>query len=501
VGDRLSQVDISWTAIVLAVVTIFAALFARRWMAERTDQGRLPLILLVLSLVLRALAVPIEMDVHEDVVTGLKLASAITLAAGMTGVVGRLVFDAVVARLFVFPTILRDIILFVAFVIVVMTILQQSGANLVSLVTTSAVLTAVIGLALQQPIANMFAGLSLQLDRTIVVGDWIKIDDRIGRIEKVSFRATTILTRDDDTVTFPNAYFMQNAVLNYTRPINRHRMWCEVGFHYRHPPNDVKQVLSDAIAGCPGVLTDPIPQVLVRTFGDSSVNYVVLYWITDFGHDINIDSEVKTRIWYAARRAGLEIPFPQRVVEMHEVTEETKQRREARDLDGRRDALHGVELFSNLEDADLDVLAKGMTHRLFAAGERLVKQGDAGDSLFLIASGEVGVVLAVDGAERQVATLRGGDVLGELSLMTGESRAATCIALRDTEAHEISHALFEDLLKAKPALADTFSAILTDRQGALDAQRGDMTAEASVSRRMENKRQLLRRIQSYFRLG
>src|SRR6185436_9283966 len=98
---------------------------------------------------------------------------------------------------------------------------------------------------------------------------------------------------------------------------------------------------------------------------------------------------------------------------------------------------------------------------------RLVKQGDAGDSLFLIASGEIGVVLAVDGVERQVATLRSGDVLGELSLMTGENRTATCVALRDTEAHEISHSLFEHLLKSKPMLAETFSAILTDRQGAL----------------------------------
>ncbi|MBA2544255.1 MAG: mechanosensitive ion channel [Deltaproteobacteria bacterium] len=499
---NFSNVDISWAAVALAITTVFIALFARRLLPpDRADRGRLPIIFLLSSVALRALAVPIEMGDYHDLVTGVKLAAAITLAAGMTGIIGKLLFDIVVSRFFEFPTILRDILLFIAFVIALMTILQQSGANLVSLVTTSAVLTAVIGLALQQPIANMFAGLSLQLDRTIVVGDWIKIDDRIGRIEKISFRATTISTRDNDTLTFPNTYFMTHAVLNYSKPTATHRMWADVGIAYRHPPNEVKAVLEEALRGCPGVLDQPAPRVVLRGFGDSGVQYSVLYWITDYGQDVVIESDVRTRIWYATQRAGLEIPFPIRTVHMHQITEETTKAGADRDQDARRAALRRVELFAKLAGPDLDLIARGMKRRLFSRGEVIVRQGDPGDSLFLIDEGEVSVVLSVDGAERQVATLKSGDILGELSLMTGESRAATCIAAIDVQVHELSHELVRELLEAKPTLAENFSVILTDRQHSLEAEREGLNAEAAASRHDETKQRLLGRIRSYFRLA
>jgi CRP-like cAMP-binding protein len=131
----------------------------------------------------------------------------------------------------------------------------------------------------------------------------------------------------------------------------------------------------------------------------------------------------------------------------------------------------------------------------------IVRQGDPGDSLFLIVDGEIGVVLSVDGAERQVATLASGDILGELSLTTGEARSATCIAIEDAQVYEISHGLVRELLEAKPELAEGFSAILSDRQHALEAEHDSLSAEAAASRRDETKKRLLGRIRSYFRLG
>jgi small-conductance mechanosensitive channel/CRP-like cAMP-binding protein len=500
VDNPFSNVDISWAAVGVAIATIFASLFARRLLPpERQDRGRLPIIFLVISIALRALAALTDMGDYPDLTTGLKIAAAILLAAGMTGIVGKLVFDILITRYFQFPTILRDIILFVAFVIALMTILQQSGANLVSLVTTSAVLTAVVGLSLQAPIANLFAGLSLQLDRTIVVGDWIKIEERIGRIEKISFRATTISTRDDDWISFPNSYFMQHAVMNYSRPSLRHRMWCEVGFHYRHPPNEVKRIVEGAVRGCPGVLEDPAPLLVIKSFADSSINYALLYYITDFARDVMIDSDVRTRIWYAAQRGGLEIPFPIRTVNMTQVTADTERQHAERELEAARLALAKIDLFKNLEESDLDLIARGMKRRLYSAGEVLVHQGAPGSSLFLVADGLIDVKLSVDGVERRLATLEAGDILGELSLMTGEPRAATCIAVTDARVHEVDHELVELLLSAKPALAEGFSVILAQRRQALGEGREDLSAELAASPFAE-KQDLLRRIKSYFRL-
>jgi CRP-like cAMP-binding protein len=278
-------------------------------------------------------------------------------------------------------------------------------------------------------------------------------------------------------------------------------MHCDVGFHYRHPPNEVKQVLEEAMRGCPGVLERPAPMVVVRGFADSAVHYELLYWITDFARDIVIESDVRTRIWYAAQRAGLEIPFPIRTVHMHQVTAETRRAEDERDYMDRLGALSKIDLFKTLDDADVDLLARGMHRRMWARGETLVRQGDPGDSMFLIAQGEVAVVLSVDGAMRQVATLRTGQLLGEQSLITGEPRAATCTAATDVVTHEISHALFQRLLEQKPQIAEDISNVLTERQMALDAEREGLSVEATRSRSDETRKHLLRRIRGFFHLG
>ncbi len=499
--ESLTKANVSWTALGMALATALVALFLRMLLpASERRRGKLPVFFVVLSFLLRVLALAFEPE--SALQKGVNLASAIFLAMGMTGIGGMLVFDLFLTRVGVrVPTILRDILLAIGFVIAVFSILRYSGANLVSLVTTSAVLTAVIGLALQQPMANMFAGLSMQLDRTIAIGDYVKFGDRIGRIEKISFRATTMSTRDDDTVTIPNGYFMQHEVMNYSRPTSRHRMWCDVSFAYQHPPNDVKRMLADAVTGCPGVLGDPAPTAIVRSFGDHGINYVLLYWITDFARDIHIDSDVRTRIWYAARRNGLEIPFPTRTLYMHQVTAGERDRADERDYLDRLGALQKVELFSMLDDSDVDLLARGMRKVGFARGETLIQQGDPGDSLFLIAAGEVAVHLAVDGASRQVASLRPGDILGEASLITGEPRGATCVALSDVTCHTVSHELFSRLLELKPKLAEDISAILSQRQTALDAEREGLSAEAAAARAAEAKNRTLLRIKQFFGLG
>ncbi len=491
--------EVSWAALVAALITAVVAVFLRLLLPESVRRrGKWPIVFLTLSVLVRVIAIPLE---SHAVTKGFNLASALLLAMGMTGIGGMLVFDLFLARIGVrVPTILRDLLLAIGFVIAVFSIARYSGANLVGLVTTSAVLTAVIGLALQEPIANMFAGLSMQMDRTVVIGDFIKFGDRIGRVEKISFRATNVSTRDDDTVTIPNRWFMQHEVMNYSRPNPRHRMWCDVAFAYDHPPNDVKRILAEAVEDCPGVMADPAPTAILRSFGDSGINYVLLYWITDFARDILIDSDVRTRIWYAAKRHGLRIPYPTRTVHMHQETAEQRDRASERDHLDRLGALAKVDLFAMLDDGDVEMLARGMRKMTFARGETILRQGDPGDSLFLISAGEVAVNLAVDGAARQVATLGIGDIVGEASLMTGEPRGATCVAQGDVVAHMVSHDLFEKLLAAKPQLAEDISAILSERQTKLDAEREGLSAEAAALRQAEARNRTLTRIKQFFRL-
>ena len=185
-----------------------------------------------------------------------------------------------------------------------------------SLVTTSAVLTAVIGLALQSTIANVFAGLALHTDRTLGIGDWVQAGAMIGRINEIKWRSTSLWTEDGDYLTVPNSRLLDAEVQNLSRPDDVHRMWVKVGFHYRHPPNEVKRILREALRRAPGVRVEPAPDCILLDFADSAILYALRYWISDFAHHAVIESEVRTRIWYAARRGGLEIPFPIRTEPM-----------------------------------------------------------------------------------------------------------------------------------------------------------------------------------------
>jgi small-conductance mechanosensitive channel/CRP-like cAMP-binding protein len=494
----IGRVDVSWVALAVALGMALLLLVVRRLTHLREHKtGVAAVALLLLSFGLRVGTLLTE-HLWPEVAEVLRFSSAILLTAGMSAAIGVLLFSALLERIGVYvPTILRGMLIALGFVIGVFALLRLRGADLFSLVTTSAVLTAVIGLSLQQPIANMFAGLSLQLDRTMRPGDWISVGEREGRIQYVSFRSTTLLTREGNMIYLPNRELIQAYVTNYTRPEPRWRSYVEVGFHYRHAPNEVRQALLDAVIGTPGVLAEPVPEVIVSSFAESAVRYQILFWLSDYMRRPQIEGEVNTRVWYAAQRAKLEIPFPMRNVLIHKGSEDGAADRA---LAERRRSLGRIELFSVLEPEDRDDLASRLHRHDFARGETIIEQGKPGDSLYLIAAGEVAVLLRAESSERKIATLHAGDFLGEASLLTGEPRSATCVAESDVVCHVVTHAVLEELLRRKPVLAERLSQALTLRQSELEAGREGLSAEALRSRREQTGKLLLDRIRAFFKL-
>src|SRR5262245_9035823 len=245
----------------------------------------------------------------------LALVAPTLLATGAVILVAVIVFDLALARADIrSPSIVRDLLQVVALFLVLLVLLRRSGVDLVSLVTTSAVLTAVIGFALQSTIANIFAGVALQVDDSIRIGEWIRIGEREGQITEIRWRSTLLLTRDGSTIIVPNAELVSAQVVNYAKPPGKHRLSIDVGFHYRHPPRQVHRVLVDAIRGAPGVLASPSPDCLTASFGDSAVGYTLRFWTSDFLREEQTRAEVCLRVWYAAHRAGLEIPYPIRTL-------------------------------------------------------------------------------------------------------------------------------------------------------------------------------------------
>jgi small-conductance mechanosensitive channel/CRP-like cAMP-binding protein len=492
------------SGLLAALVTLIAVLFLRLLLpTEQRSRGKITLIFLGISLALHTASYVSDAAGATVAVGSLSFLAVLLQSFAMTGVARMLLFDIALGRVrsFRVPVILQDLLQAAAFLVIFFGIMRSRGVNLLSLITTSAVLTAVIGLALQSTIANLFAGLSIQLDRTIGVGDWIQVGSRVGRVQQIKWRSTSVVTRDGDTVIVPNGELLRGEILNLSKPTSSHRMTINVGFHYRHPPNEVKRVLVDALRGAPGVLAQPTPDCLPVDFSDSAVTYAVRYWINDLARQDEIEGEARTRIWYASRRADLEIPFPIRTVFKTEVTEAQLTREQELDFLERVAALARVDLFAPLEDHDREALARGMKRVRFAAGEAIIRQGDAGDSLFLIQDGKVAVRLAVEGVEREVATLATGDFFGEMSLFTGEPRKATCAADTDVTCYLLEHRSFRSVLEAKPKVAEDISAILGIRQTALEGEREGLSAEARARRAAETSSRVLARIKNFFHLG
>ena len=414
--------------------------------------------------------------------------------------IGLVLFDLALARAQVaVPKIVRDLSGAGLFFVAGLIILRSHGVNPLSLITTSVVFTAVIGFALQDTIGNFFAGLALQIERTLDVGDWIEADGNVGRIVAIRLRSTSIVTKDGDLIALPNGLFLKGKVKNFSKPTRQHRMWMKVGVSYAHPPNDVRRVLLAAVRDVPGIDATPEPDVMVTEFGDSAIIYSVRYWISDFARDAPIDTEARSRIWYHLRRAEMEVPYPQRVVHTHAITPEAKAETRREDIARRRRILAGIDLFRDVPQQTRDDLAERLRKLTFGDGEVIIRQGDPGDSLYVIRNGEVTVRVHVNGTSREVAVLRDGAFFGEMSLMTGETRKATCLARGDATVYLLDKAGFEEILRQNEQIIESISAKLTQRQMDLEAQR-EGAAAVSAQKVAQQSNQLLARIKNFFRL-
>ena len=245
------------------------------------------------------------------------------------------------------------------------------------------------------------------------------------------------------------------------------------------------------------MLEAPAPDCILVDFGDSVNVYAVRYWIGDFAHDTTIDSEVRSRIWYAARRAGLEMPYPIQTVLLPPAP--TADEQEAADTAIRAALLGRVDVFAPLDDVDRTAIARSLRYLEFAAGELILRQGEMGDSLYLVRSGEVSVSLTIDGVSREVARIGPGEFFGEMAVMTGEVRTATCIAHSVVTCYRLDHETLRAVLDAKSEIAERLSAVLATRQATLDGEREGLSAEARARRASQVQSRLLARIQQFFR--
>jgi len=403
------------------------------------------------------------------------------------------------------PRIVRDVLRLAIIVLAVLFALKAfMGFEPTALIATSTVLSAVIGLAMQDVLANIFAGVSLQIGKPFRVGDWVTVYNQTGTVVSTSWRATRIKTRDNHLIEIPNANIAKTEIYNYSVPTPLQRRDVEIGVVYGAPPNKVKRVLREAALAAQGVLSQPEPDVLLTNYGDFAITYRLRYWLNDFGDVPRTEDRIMTNIWYHFKRAGLAIPFPIRDVTLRQVDEAAEGRAEEARLGRVQAYLDQVDLLAGLSPADRKNLAAAAAERHYAAGERIARQGEAGAEFFLVASGEVRVtVRQEDGRAINLGTYSAGYFFGEMSLLTGEPRLATVTALADTEVLVLDKEEFQEFLAARPKVAGKLSRAIEKRQAILErelAEAGEVEAAAAVHEEYTREK-VLKKIKEFFDLS
>ncbi len=401
-----------------------------------------------------------------------------------------------------FPRFFRDILRFLTTCLVVLILLKVVfQVEPSALVVTSTVMSAIIGLALQDMLANIVAGVAIQMERPFQEGHWVKIGERTGKVLQMTWRSTRLLNRDGDVLFIPNATLAKGEILNYYQPERPHLVRRLVGTSYNDPPERVKQVLIEAMAQTPGVLADPPITVFLANYGDFSITYELRFWIGDYQIEPQVIDQVMSRLWYAFRRHGITIPFP--ISEVHHralASQDPKQNpaRAAAEAQAVR-LMAGVDLFTGLTTDKLASLAQAAEFQQYCRGEYLVRQGATDAHLFLIEQGTVSVRVRDDqqGLERTVGSFTTGFCFGEYALLTGEPRSASVIAEGHVEAMVLGKDAIEPLLRDNPELAVTLSEVLNHRREELNRL---MTANAPSQPEVEANLTLLTRIQRFFNL-
>jgi small-conductance mechanosensitive channel/CRP-like cAMP-binding protein len=397
------------------------------------------------------------------------------------------------------PALLESVLSVLLYGLVVAVVAHRwFGVELTVFLGTSAVVGAVVGLALQDSLGNLFAGIALHTEAPFRVGDWVRLGERDGRVEQISWRATRLRTWDGDTLTVPNNEVARHALLNYSLPRVPHSRVLTIGVNYHTPPNRVVSVLQGLLSQVPGLASHPAPLVRIVAYDESSVRYEVRYWFESYDDYRAIEGEVHRLAWYHFRRHGIEIPFPARNVYLHQAATVEGGESAVTRLES---ALRAIDLFRPLTDEELRRAAGRFRSLHYAAGERIIEEGAAGDSFFLIDSGEVQVSKKMGGYPRELARLMEGQFFGEMALLTGERRAATVVASTDVDVFVLDKGGFQDIIAANPTIAVDISGILSERREALSQAEGDVTQRFdSEGSPADLKQRILDRIRGYFGL-
>jgi small-conductance mechanosensitive channel len=218
-----------------------------------------------------------------------------------------------IAKKYSLYSLVRYFVIFVSF----LTGLQLFGFDLSVLVLGSAGLLVGLGLGLQNLFSDFISGIILLLDSSVKVNDVIELNGMVCIVQEINLRTTTVLTRDDKYIILPNTDLTRNQLINWTHNKRSSRFEVIVGVDYSSDVQKVMRILKQAVDNNSAVLKEPKPFIRFTDFGDSSLNFSIIFWSEELFRVENIKSEMRIKIFELFNENNITIPFPQRVIHIN----------------------------------------------------------------------------------------------------------------------------------------------------------------------------------------
>jgi len=340
------------------------------------------------------------------------------------------------------------------------------NADLAGLATALGVSSIVIALALQDTLGSVMSGIALLFERPFSVGDWLKVGEVVGQVIDINWRAVRLQTFERELIIIPHKLISGDIVRNFSQPLRLHAERFRVGFSYQDAPNLAKQILKSTALATEGILTEPEPQVFTLSYDDFAITYEVKFFIEDYSQLETIRDRFVTRVWYAAQRNNLMIPFPTRTL-YHYHGPTTQAQGQSKKV---AESLQSISAFVPLEKEPqpLTTFSDGIVLQHFGAGEYIVREGDAGNALYIIVSGQASLLVTdSQGKEQEILPLQVGEFFGEMALFSGETSPVAIAAVGDLEVMTLSLNVINQMIERQPSFAREIGQILEIRRRAI----------------------------------
>jgi small-conductance mechanosensitive channel len=397
------------------------------------------------------------------------------------------------------PNLVQDIVTIVLVAIgIAIALWWQEGLTVTGIAATSIAIAAGIGVALQPDIQDIVSGLFINFEGSYSIGDWVTVDSGdlklplYGVISNQSWRSSFLVLEDGTRASVPNSLFTSKVSINHSHPIGAKRLSVEIAVDNRLPAGRVTDMFLGEVFKAvrhTGLARRPEPEVLLSRFTSDSAVYEVRFWY--YPHEIT-PAPAKSLVLRALQDVILqnELPTPVQQVELVKAPD-VADRLGAQEI---HDALAEASLFRNALDQDQRTTLAGLSRAIeYPRATVLMRQGDQASAMYIILEGAISITIGPAGGEQQeVAISAAGDVVGEMSLMTGAARTATATALTRVRVLEITKEDIANMLKQNPELFERFSRVLAQRQLELDTLNNRKVDKGAV----END--ILKRMRTFF---